>query len=160
LSTLEENSEMGPISPYPTHRMIDLEGINLDDGFGYSVTITSPPSTRNGNGERGKSRKLRKASNSTQMDIEMVEDEGHNQKMHIATTRTYSVDESVRDANWYSRNQFPTFQTSPEVMTLEMEDVSRNLSAWGFLDNSTADVQQHYQLEPGGIPPDSQLNSV
>jgi hypothetical protein len=151
LSTSVEHTESGTICHDTTNRLIDLEGISLEDGFGYTVTITGPPSTHKCCFRR---RKSWKPSESNQ-DLERKEDDDPDQRLQIETTTTLEVDGAYRDRTSCARKQRPSCQIAPEVMVQEIEQASQNLSAWGLLDTPTIETALSQRLEPGREPPKS-----
>src|SRR3954471_4304540 len=81
-----------PQYAYPISRYIDLEGIGLDDGFGYSVTITGPPAPRRRRLRRGLA-----TPGPQHSDVEAGKhDDDGPQKLQIERTNEYSVDETYR----------------------------------------------------------------
>jgi hypothetical protein len=126
-------------------RYIDLEGIGLDDGFGYSVTITGPPSTR---------RRLLKSKSPdpNQSDLETGNDDDIPQKLQIETTNAYSVDEVYRKISPISPEHNTGCEVSPHNMAQGIDQACQNLSSWGLLDRTTSETTFSERPEPGGAP--------
>jgi hypothetical protein len=150
LSTFVEHAEGGALCHDTANRCIDLEGIGLEDGLGYTVTITSPLSTQNRFFRR---RKSWKPSESNSKDAETGNDDDPDQRLQIETTTTYAVDEVYRDLSSYTQKQRASSQIASETMTQEIDQAWQNLSAWGLLETSS-ETAPSPRLEPA-VPPTS-----
>jgi hypothetical protein len=136
-SATENREVVDSIPQYacPISREVDLEGISLDDGFGYTVTITGPPAP--------KRRLLSRMSDSHQPDPEKgTEDDA--QKLQISTTSAYSVDESYREVRPEQRARRKAAAQDADGI----DQASQNLSAWGLLDRTASESSG--KAESGG----------
>lgn len=126
-----------PQYAYPMCRYIDLEGIGVDDGFGYTVTITGPPAAK----RRFLSSKTPDAHHS---DLEMGKDGDGAQTLQIETTNAYSVNETYRELR---PEQKARRQATAEDAD-GIDQACQNLSAWGLLDRTASGSTD--KPDPGG----------